>query len=49
MGWGRIKGGVKVGGRVDKKGQQEYLGRRTMDCSTGEGGRVKEVRVGMKR
>jgi hypothetical protein len=32
---------------VEKKGQKEYFGERTMDCSTGEGGRVKMMRIGM--
>jgi hypothetical protein len=41
---------VKAGERVDEKGQKEYLGRRAMDCSTGEGGgRVKGVKVGIRR
>jgi hypothetical protein len=30
---------------VDEKGQKEQLGRRTMDYSTGEGERMKEVRI----
>jgi hypothetical protein len=34
---------------VDEKGQKEYLGRRAMDFSTGEGGKVKEVRVGIRK
>jgi hypothetical protein len=34
---------------VDEKGKKEYLGRRVMDFSTGKGGRVKGVRVGMRR
>jgi hypothetical protein len=36
--WGRIEEGGKDGESVDEKGQKEWLGRRTMDCSTGEGG-----------
>jgi hypothetical protein len=31
------------GKKVDEKGQKEQLGRRTMACSIGEGGRVKGV------
>jgi hypothetical protein len=34
---------------VDEKGQKEYLGKRTMDFGTGEGGRVKGVKIGMRR
>jgi hypothetical protein len=34
---------------VGKKGQNKLLGRGAMDFSTGEGGRVKGVRVGMRR
>jgi hypothetical protein len=34
---------------VDEKGKKELLGRRAMDFSTKEGGRVKVVRVGMRR
>jgi hypothetical protein len=36
------------GMRVDKKGQNELLEKGTMGFSTGEGGRVKGVRVGMR-
>jgi hypothetical protein len=32
--------------RVEEKGQKESLGGRTMDCSIGEGGKVKRVRIG---
>jgi hypothetical protein len=35
-------------GKVDEKGQKEYLGRRTMDCIIGEGGKVKRVRIRIK-
>jgi hypothetical protein len=34
---------------VSEKGQNELLGRRAMDFSTGEGGRVNGVRAGMRR
>jgi hypothetical protein len=34
---------------VGEKGQNELLERRAMDFSTGKGGRVKGVRVGMRR
>jgi hypothetical protein len=37
------------GDRVSEKGQNDLLGSREMDFSTGEGGRVKGVRVGMRR
>jgi hypothetical protein len=48
-GWGRIGGEGETGERVDKKGQKESLGGRRMDCSTGEGGNMKGVGIGMKR
>jgi hypothetical protein len=32
---------------VDEKGLKEYLGGRTMDCSTG-GWKVKRVRIGIR-
>jgi hypothetical protein len=35
--------------RVDEKGQKESLGGRTMDCSTGQGGKVKGVRIGIRK
>jgi hypothetical protein len=35
--------------RVSEKGQNEFLVWRTMDISTGEGGRVKGMRIGMRR
>jgi hypothetical protein len=35
------------GERVNEKGQNELLGKRAMDFSTGGG--VKEVRIGMRR
>jgi hypothetical protein len=31
-----------------RKGRKKYLGRRTMDCSTGEGGNVNRVRIGIR-
>jgi hypothetical protein len=34
---------------VDEKGQNELLGRTAMGFSTGKGGRVKGVRVRMRR
>jgi hypothetical protein len=34
---------------VYEKGQKDSLGRGAMDFSTGEGGKVKGVRVGMRR
>jgi hypothetical protein len=37
---------VKARVIVGEKGQNELLGRRAMDFSTGEGGRMKAVRVG---
>jgi hypothetical protein len=33
---------------VDEKEQKELLKGRTMDCSTGEGGKVKRVRIGIR-
>jgi hypothetical protein len=33
------------GVRVNGMGQKEYLGRRKIDCSTGEWGRVKRMRI----
>jgi hypothetical protein len=39
-GWGK---------RVGEKGQKELLGMGAMDFSTREGGRVKRIRVGMRR
>jgi hypothetical protein len=39
-GWGK---------RVDEKGQNKFLGRGAMDFSTGEGERMKVVRVRMRR
>jgi hypothetical protein len=44
-GWGRIGGECEDRGTVDEKGQK--LGGRTMDCSTGKGGKVKGVRIGI--
>jgi hypothetical protein len=40
--------GVGLGKRVGEKGQNELLGRGAMDFSTGEGGRVKGMRVEMR-
>jgi hypothetical protein len=37
-----------MGGRVDENGQEEYLGGRAIDCSTGEGGKVERVRIGIR-
>jgi hypothetical protein len=34
---------------MGEKGQNKLSGRRAIDFSTGEGGRVKGVRVGMRR
>jgi hypothetical protein len=49
-GWGRMGGeGEGWGKRVGKKGKNELLGRGAMDFSTREGGRVKGMRVGMRR
>jgi hypothetical protein len=51
-----VTGGARIGGegegwgnRVGEKGQNELLGRGAMDFSTGEGGRVKRMRMGMRR
>jgi hypothetical protein len=41
--------GEGSGKRVGDMGQNMLLGRGAMDFSTGEGERVKEVRVGMRR
>jgi hypothetical protein len=48
-GWGRSEGKVRAEDRVGEMRQNELLGRREMDFSTGEGERLKWVRVGMKR
>jgi hypothetical protein len=48
-GWWRIGGRGEDGERVDEKGQKEQLGGRTMDCSTGKGGKVKGVRLGIRK
>jgi hypothetical protein len=37
------------GKESDEKGKKESLGRTAMDFSTGEGGRLKGMRVGMRR
>jgi hypothetical protein len=34
---------------MSEKGQIKFLGKGAMDFSTGEGGRVKGMRVGMRR
>jgi hypothetical protein len=49
-GWG-IMGGESegLGQRLVEKGQNELLRRGTIYFSTGEGGRVKGLRVGMRR
>jgi hypothetical protein len=50
--WLQVRGG-KEGGkdreRVDKKGQKEKLGYRTMDCSTGEEGKLMGERIRIRR
>jgi hypothetical protein len=49
-GWGRLgRGGEGRGREWMRWGQKQYLGRRTMDWSTGERSRVKGVRKGMRR
>jgi hypothetical protein len=48
--WGRMGGeGEGWGKKVCEKGQNKLLGRGVMDFSTGEGGRVKRIKVGMRR
>jgi hypothetical protein len=48
-GWGRIGGeGVGWRNRVGEQEQNELLKRGAMGFSTGEGWRVKRVRVGMR-
>jgi hypothetical protein len=42
-------GGGEDWGKSGWKGQKESLGGRTMDCSTGEGGKVKRGKNGDKR
>jgi hypothetical protein len=39
---------VNIGERVYEKGQKKYLGGSTMDCSIGEGGKVKRMRSGTR-
>jgi hypothetical protein len=39
---------LNTGDRVYEKGQKGYLGGRKMDFSTGERGKVKRVRIGIK-
>jgi hypothetical protein len=48
-GWRRIGGGGKDGNRVDEKGYKESLGGRAMDCSTRRGGKVKRIRIGIRK
>jgi hypothetical protein len=49
-GWGRMKGeGEGWRKRVDEKGQNELLERGAMDFSTEEGGRVKGMRIGVRK
>jgi hypothetical protein len=43
------RGSSGLSERVGLKGQNELLGRVAMDFSTGEGGRMMGVRVGMRR
>jgi hypothetical protein len=40
---------VREGKRLGEKGHNEFLGRRAMAFITGEGERVKRVRVEMRR
>jgi hypothetical protein len=48
-GWRRMGGECEgCGKRVGEKGQSKLLGREGMDFSTGEGGRVKGMRVRMR-
>jgi hypothetical protein len=42
-------GGGEDGGRVNEKGQKEYLGGKTMDCSAGEEGKLKGVRIEIRK
>jgi hypothetical protein len=46
---GEIGEGEGWGEKVGENGQKEYLGCEAMDFSTREGGRVKDMRVGMRR
>jgi hypothetical protein len=39
--------GGEEGERVDEREKKVYLGRRTMDCSTGEGESVKRISIGI--
>jgi hypothetical protein len=34
---------------LNEKGQKELLGRRAMDFSTGEGGKMKGLRIGIRK
>jgi hypothetical protein len=48
-GWRIVRGkGEGLGKRVGEKGQNKLLVRGAMDVITGEGGRVKGIRVGMR-
>jgi hypothetical protein len=38
-----------TGERVDNQRQKEYLGGRTMDCSTGEREKAKGIRRGIRK
>jgi hypothetical protein len=45
---GKDGGRQRQGKEVDEKGQKEYLEGRTVDCSTGEGGKVKRMKTGIR-
>jgi hypothetical protein len=47
--WGSLEGEAKTGERVDEKGQKEKLGGRSMDCRTRKGGKVKVVKIGIRK
>jgi hypothetical protein len=40
---------VKTGERVDERAQEVWLGASSMNYSTGEGGKLKRVRIRIKR
>jgi hypothetical protein len=46
-GLGRVGGVDEDRERVDEKEQKEYLGGRAVGCTTGNGGKMKGVRIGM--
>jgi hypothetical protein len=49
-GWKRMGGdGEGLGKRVCERSRMSYWGGEQMDFSTGEGERVKKIRVGMRR